>query len=238
MSQPKKTVALAYIHPGQVSAYFTESIIATLFWDAARRRRIKNIYQDWSSANISASRNTVTARFLDRHDADWLLWIDSDMQWSPNDIDRILDVADAQERPIVGGLAFGMSSGEMFPTLYQFAEIDGGLTTVRIREYERDALVRVAATGAAWLLVHRSVLESMRERAVNAAFPRFQAPQNGDQPVGEDITFCLRAGICGPPIFVHSGIRIGHHKSSVLTEALFLAALPAKPTEIEVQEIR
>ena len=42
----KKTVCIAYIHPGQVSSYFTESLIASLFWDQNRRRRIRNIYQE------------------------------------------------------------------------------------------------------------------------------------------------------------------------------------------------
>ena len=216
-----KSVALAYIHPGQVSSYFTESMIASLFWDRQRRRRIKNIYQEWSSANVSAARNTVTARFLDRHDADWLLWIDSDMQWDPRDIDVILDAADEKVRPIVGGLCFGMAHGSLFPTIYQFAELDGNLTTIRVREYERDALVRVAATGAAWLLIHRDVLQAIKDREFNAAFPWFQETQNGAEPVGEDITFCLRAGICGFPVFVHTGIRVGHHKSILLTEQMF-----------------
>ena len=216
-----KSVALAYIHPGQVSSYFTESLLASLFWDNQRRRRIKNIYQEWSSANVSQARNTVTQRFLERHDAEWLLWVDSDMKWEPQHIDAVLDAADPKERPIVGGLCFGMSQDHLFPTIYQFAEINGELTTIRIREYERDALVRCAATGAAWLLIHRDVLAEMKSRDFNAAFPWFQETQNGDQPVGEDITFCLRAGICGFPIYVHTGIRVGHHKSMLLTEQMF-----------------
>lgn len=216
-----KAVCIAYIHPGSVSSYFTESLLAALFWDRSHRRRIANIYQEWSSANVSSSRNIVTQRFLDRDDADWLLWIDADMQFDPRDIDVALDAADAKDRPIIGGLCFGMANGSLFPTIYQFAELDGALTTVRIREYERGGLVRCAATGAAWLLIHRSVLEAMKTREFNAAFPWFQETQNGDQPVGEDITFCLRAGICGFPIFVHTGIRVGHHKSMLLTEQMF-----------------
>lgn len=221
MSQPRKNVCIAYIHPGQVSSYFTESLVASLFWDHSRRRRIKNIYQEWSSANVSAARNTVTQRFLDRQDSDWLLWIDADMQWDPRDIDVLLDAADEAERPVVGGLCFGMSGGELFPTVYQFAEVDGGLTTIRVLEYERDALVRVAATGAAFLLIHRRVLEKMRARGFNEAFPFFQETQNGADPVGEDITFCLRVAACGLPVFVHTGVRVGHHKSVLLTEAMF-----------------
>lgn len=230
----RKTVAIAYIHPGQVSSYFTESLLATVFYDFAqeamgnRPRRIANVYQEWSSANVSEARNSVTKRFLERNDADWLLWIDSDMQWSPPAVDVLLDAADPNERPVVGGLCFGMSMGELFPTIYQFAQIDGQLTTMRIREYERDALVQCAATGAAFLLIHRKVLQQMADKNFNEAFPFFQETQNGDKPVGEDLTFCLRVAALGYPLFVHTGVRVGHHKSNLLTEDMFLAQQPPK----------
>ena len=221
-----KSVVLAYIHPGQVSSYFTESMIASLFYDnnANRPPRIANIYQEWSSANVSAPRNIVTQRFLDKNDADWLLWIDSDMQWSPFDIDALLDAADPKERPVIGGLCFGMSMGKPFPTIYHFAEIDGQLTTIRMPDYPKDSIFQVAATGAAFLLIHRSALKSMAERKFNEAFPFFQETQNGKDPVGEDLTFCLRLASLGIPVHVHSGVKIGHHKSHVITEESFLAA--------------
>ena len=230
-----KAVVLAYIHPGQVSSYFCESMIATLFYDRMGRRppRIVNIYQEWSSANVSAARNIVTQRFLDKNDADWLLWIDSDMQWSPLDVDLLLDTADPKTMPVIGGLAFGMSHGELFPTIYHFAEIDGNLTTIRIRDYPRDSVVQVAATGAAFLLIHRSVLAAMAEHGFNAAFPFFQETQNRTDPVGEDLTFCLRLGALGIPVHVHTAAKIGHHKSHVLTEDMFLAQQPEEVTNAD-----
>lgn len=223
-------VVIAYIHPGQVSAYFTESLLVTLLADVNRpRRRIVNIMQEWSSANVSDARNKVTARFLDartpdgRTVGDWLLWIDADMQWEPSAIDYLTESAHPVERPIVGGLCFGMSNDKLVPTIYQFVRTDdGGLTTYRVPEYERDALVPCAATGAAFVLIHRSALEAIRARGFNAAFPWFQELQLGDRPVGEDIAFCLRAGQLGYPIHVDTRAKIGHHKSALLTEDRFL----------------
>lgn len=223
-----KSVVLAYIHPGQVSSYFTESMIASLFYDrmGSRPPRVANVYQEWSSANVSASRNIVTQRFLAKNDADWLLWIDSDMQWSPLDIDSLLDAADPKTMPVIGGLCFGMSQGRPFPTIYHFAEIDGQLTTIRVPTYEPDSIMQVAATGAAFLLIHRSALKAMADHNFNEAFPFFQETQNGKDPVGEDLTFCLRLAALGIPVHVHTGVRIGHHKSHVITEESFLAVQP------------
>jgi hypothetical protein len=39
--------------------------------------------------------------------------------------------------------------------------------------------------------------------------------------VSEDITFCLRAGACGFPVYVHTGIEIGHMKEQMLTAELY-----------------
>lgn len=230
-----QTMVLAYIHPGQVSSYFLESMLTTHFADryaedvGDRPRRIVNVMQEWSSANVSAARNIVTARFLDSDAGEWLLWVDADMQWTPDAVDLLMAAADPTDRPIVGGLCFGNATDGLFPTIYHFAQIDGRLTTIRVREYPRGEVVQVAATGAAFLLIHRSVLEAMRDRGFNAAFPWFQETELDGNPVGEDLTFCLRAGILGYPVHVHTGARIGHHKSHLLTEDLFLSQQPKAP---------
>lgn len=217
-------MVLAYIHPGETSAYFTESMLTTVLASAAGQiPRVANILQEWSSANVSAARNTVTERFLDSGVGEWLLWVDADMAWTPDAIARLVEVADPESRPVVGGLAFGMMHERMFPTIYQWAELPEGLTTVRVGQYPADTVIQVAATGAAFLLIHRTVLERMRERAFSRAFPFFQETEHLGKPVGEDLTFCIRAGLLGVPVHVHTGVRIGHHKSHLLTEEGFLA---------------
>jgi GT2 family glycosyltransferase len=156
-----------------------------------------------------------------------LLWIDADMQWEPSAIDLLLEAADPKDRPIVGGLAFGMALDGMYPTIYQWAEIDGKLTTIRVRDYPTDSVIPVAATGAAFLLIHRRALQQMAAKNFDPAFPFFAESAGNGKPVGEDITFCVRAGICGLPVAVHTGARIGHHKSALLTEEQFFKQLPA-----------
>jgi len=220
-------VVLAWISPGQTSHYFTESLFATGLV-GAREGWLTNVLTDWSSANVSASRNKLTQQFLDNGVGEWLLWVDADMQWdAERDIQSLLDVADPKERPIVGGLCFGMSTDGMYPTIYMGYEQDGKFTTIRIRDYPKDTLVRCAATGAAFILIHRSVLEKMAARSFDAAFPFFAESSGNGKPVGEDITFCIRAGIVGAPVFVHTGVRIGHHKSILLTEEEFEKQVPA-----------
>lgn len=217
----KNDVVIAYIHSGSLSSYFTESLIATILQDGGRR--IVGLLQEWSSANISAARNTLTVRFLEDYTAEWLLWVDSDMAFSADALEALLESADKDTAPIVGGLCFGMMQGKLFPTIYMMAEDDDkNIRTVRVGQYPENSLVKVAGTGAAFLLIHRGALEAMRERAFNATFPFFQETEMHGQPVGEDVTFCLRALAAGLPVHVNTAVKIGHHKSTLLTEDMFL----------------
>lgn len=224
--KPAKTtdggLVIGFLHPGTVSAYFLTSLTATLLVDREGPRRLVGMLQEWSSANVSGARNLICAKFLEG-EGDWLLFIDADMAWDPDAVDKVLAAADPQTSPIVGGLCFGLAQNSVFPTIYQVgADADGNQRIMRGCEYAPDTVLQVAATGAAFLLIHRSVLERVAAEKFNVTFPWFQETEDRGNPVGEDVTFCLRAGACGIPVHVHTGAKIGHHKSQVLNEALFL----------------
>ena len=215
-------LVIGFIHPGTMSAYFTTSLVASLLVDQNGPRRLVGMLQEWSSANVSGSRNSIVRQFLDGP-GDWLLFVDADMAWEPGDIDVILSAADPETAPIVGGLCFGLAHGSVFPTIYGVGTDEhGDQRLMRGCLYEPDTVMQVAATGAAFLLVHRSVYAKVRDDGYNQTFPWFQETEDRGQPVGEDVTFCLRAARSGFPVPVHTGVRIGHHKSQVLTEALFI----------------
>lgn len=216
-------VVVGYLHPGEVSGYFCQSLVNLLMWDQATSRRVVGCLNEWSSANVSNSRNDVVRQFLD-YDADWLLFIDADMLFPHTAIDRLLESADASERPIVGGLCFGINEGILFPTIYVWHDGDeNGPTTARVPDFPVNTVIPVAGTGAAFLLIHRTVLEAMRDAEFSKAFPWFAESELSGRPAGEDMTFCLRAGTLGFPVHVDTGLHIGHHKSQVLTHDMFMA---------------
>src|ERR1019366_1456426 len=54
------TVAIAFIHPGQMSAYFTTSLLATMLYDVNGSRHVVGLLNEWSSVNDSAPRDRLT----------------------------------------------------------------------------------------------------------------------------------------------------------------------------------
>jgi hypothetical protein len=222
---PHDDVVLGWVHPGTVSAAFDDAKLRSVAWDRATgASRIAGWHAVQCSANVSAGRNELVAQFLGTP-AQWLMMIDTDMVWAPDAIHRLLAVADPDRAPIVGGLCFGQEpdTGLIFPTLYDLAGTEAEPEFVRYDTWPQDVLFPVVGTGAAFLLVHRSALEAVRDRRFDAAYPWFQERSMRHMRVGEDVTFCMRAGQCGLPVYVHTGVHIGHIKTHVVTFEAYVA---------------
>lgn len=227
MASEKDTVAVGYVHPDHLSAWFHSSLVNLVLADVAGPRRLVAKIGEHSSANISNARNDIVRKFLTTS-ADWLWMVDSDMVFPVDILEELLANADPERAPIVGGLCFGTDEGRLFPTLYTAEKnADGRLHPMRYGDYPTDAMFQVIATGAACTLVHRSVYERIQERGYNKTYPWYQETEWAPgMPCSEDITFCVRAGQLGIPIWVDTAAKLGHHKSHLLDEALFRAQTP------------
>jgi GT2 family glycosyltransferase len=173
-----------------------------------------------SGPNISTARNKICADFLTRP-APWLLMCDTDMVFGPDALDRLVAAADPVERPVVGALCYSQNgAGDPLPTMYDLMRKETGeLAFTRPSSWPEDTCVKVSATGAAFLLIHRSALEAIRDAGKDIAAPWFREsaiPGASLALMGEDMTFCLRAGAAGIPVHVHTGVQVGHMKPVML----------------------
>lgn len=211
---------IGYLHGEFVRAEFASSMLALA---AHSRDSIGTILTVQSGANVSRARNELTARFLLERREPWLLMVDTDMAFTAEALERLLVAADQRERPILGGLCFSQGEDGPLPTMYELVpHEDGAGTFARYQQWPEDAPHRVAATGAAFLLVHRYVFERLLKHGWgkpakrDPVWPWFRESAMGSRVMGEDLTFCLRAAAAGYPIHVHTGVQIGHMKSTML----------------------
>jgi hypothetical protein len=227
---------IGYLHPGMVHAAFMESVLDMLVYDVAFHRRIVDgggRLALMAGSNLAGPRNSLVKRFLAYGEADWLFMVDSDMTFQPDIVERLLDYADPEKAPIVGGLCFGFDDkASIQPTLFGLVGDENHPDVIRYHEWPPDAMFQVAATGGACLLIHKSVFTRIQKmkipgrngkRGFNDAFPWFQETENDGQAVSEDITFCWRAGIAGIPVFVNTGVQLGHIKFRELTMDAYLS---------------
>lgn len=222
------TVVPAYVHPKDVAFSWHHSWMELVGWDISHRQRFAQhgwIAMQCGTDGLVGARNKVATQFLDETGGDWLFWIDTDMGFSPDTVERLLAVADPVERPIVGGLCFAsreIASDNMgghrvtpWPTIYDY-DPKGFLPRLG---YQREAVVRCSGTGSACLLIHRSALERIREK-FGTWYDKVKLPD--DNIVSEDLSFCMRAGSLGIPVHVHTGVKTTHLKPRWLGEDAFL----------------
>jgi GT2 family glycosyltransferase len=170
------------------------------------------------------------------------------MGWDPDALERLMSVADPVERPIVGGLCFGFGPitdridhaqaiiKKPFPTIFELRETDDDCGFRPRWAYVPNVLQRCDATGAAMLLIHRSVLERMATEAPGDWFDRVRHPK-AKKLWGEDTSFCYRAGLLDIPVYVHAGVRTSHSKIVFVTETQFMNEIVAPPAEQRVDVI-
>jgi hypothetical protein len=240
-------VAIAYCHTNEVAYSWHFSLLQLMVADLGTHQRVRRggiIAMRCNAGQLTSARNKAVQHFLDTPDVPWLLWIDTDMGFQPDMLEQLMAAADPIERPVVGALCFGQRELEpdgkggyhtiATPTIYDWAPI-GDLEGFEIRyDYPVNALVRCGGTGAAAILVHRSVFERIQDKYGKEWYHRIAAKEGS---MGEDLSFCMRATALDIPIHVHTGVRTTHLKPTWLSETDFLERSSVPPATEEVAVI-
>jgi hypothetical protein len=234
-------VTIAYVHPNEVAHSWHLSLMDLVGYDLSHHRRV--IDGGWmgmrcGTDGLPAARNQAVAKFLAEKDAAWLFWIDTDMGFNPDTVDRLLEVADPVERPIVGALCFAQRERELdgmggfrcmpAPTIYDWVALEDKAGFMGRAHYPINQVTRCAGTGSAAILIHRSVFERIQDANGPVWYERvFNKGMN--QLVSEDLSFCMRAAALDIPVHVHTGVRTTHLKQFWLAEQDFWRAKMMPP---------
>ena len=225
-------ILVTYCHPGQVDGMFHNSVLHVAVTDGLQRRLIGSYLGIESGPRIATTRNKMCRKMLDDHPwAKYLLMIDSDMSFTYADVAALYDTMEQHDIGVAGGLCFSVGQLDgMRSTMLMLPDFEGEAPPVdqviSLQPYEKlhgqipeNALVEVFATGAAFLMIRRDVLEKIRESGGEEAGSQVHKPwlwfaeaAVGDGELGEDVAFCVRARAAGFSTFVHTGIDIPHRK--------------------------
>jgi cephalosporin hydroxylase len=229
-------VVLAYVVSNDVAYSWHRSMMGLVAYDGGQHGRLQKpggyLAIKYGTGGLIEARNQAVHEFLEDYTADWLFWLDCDMGFQPDALELLLDAADPVERPIVGGLCFAQREDEAdgmggwrtqpTPTIYDWITLDDQSGYAVRWDYPIDTVTRCAATGSACVLIHRSVLEKMRDAFTSGAirpawYDRLPNPTTG-QLLSEDLSFCVRAGALGFPIYVDTRVKTSHYKHQWVAE--------------------
>jgi hypothetical protein len=210
MTVPERSVSLGFIHGGTVRVEFMISVMNVI-----GNPLIGNMRNCSAGPLIALARNKLVEQFLlDKYE--WLWFVDTDIVFREDAINKLCEVADPDTAPIVSAFYYTIMDGKKVPAIYKDSPEGHGVFDA-VRFYPEDKLFEVNGVGAGCLLIHRSVLEDIRMKG--ACQPCwFREMVIGDREIGEDLSFCIRARNCLAPIHVHTGVQVGHVKNIVLGE--------------------
>lgn len=242
MGSDNRKVLIAYVHDGEyASMSWHESMMGLAFHFVESDHFGAKLPIRYGTGGLVAARNRAVDMLLEQDECDWLFWIDTDMGFAPDIIDRLMEHADAETRPMVGALCFinhevvddGMNGKTTVPkpTVFRWSKMPNGTAGfVPDMAYERDALVECEATGSAALVIHRSVFEKIKTANGGNYYGHVVNPAT-DDVFSEDLSFCIRCAEVDVPIHVHTGIKTTHCKLRWLSEVEFDRAMMAHTYE-------
>jgi GT2 family glycosyltransferase len=175
-----------------------------------------NIYHARTKClGVSLDRGVDQKPFDGKVDYDYLMWIDSDMVFQPEQFFKLID----HDKDVVSGM-YKMSDNKNYATVenmdedffeqwsyYQFLQ-DNDI------KKKNGKLFKADYTGMGWMLVKYGVIEKMK-------YPYFYPRKTTHKPgweefVWDDVEFCLRVREAGFDVWVDPNIIPGHEKMMVL----------------------
>lgn len=168
---------------------------------------------------IYTSRNNLATKAI-QAEADYVLWLDSDMVFAPDTLARMLDTAVERDIDILTGLYFRRVP-PYSPVLFDRLDIKKN-DVCSWSEFETipEELFEVGGCGFGCVLVNTEVFLS-----VQSQFNNMFSPLGNN---GEDVAFCWRARQCGYKIWCDPSIICGHIGKVVIDDKFYKAFKAAK----------
>ena len=166
-------------------------------------------------ALIGRSRSRMCTQFLKHNDSPYMIFIDSDILFSPGDIKDIYDAL-TEGYDVVAG-AYSVANGAHLAIRgYGEIQFDG-----KVHEVE------YVSTG--FLGISRKVLEQVRDKLKlpllhkdndMECYPFMESGRSKTHPdfyISEDWDFCDKVRQAGDKVYIHTNAQLGHIKNAVIT---------------------
>jgi hypothetical protein len=212
LSKPHVNVLIAT--PGRMmEAEYVKSLVATM--EYLNKEGISYLYLNEYSSQVNAAREATAmgSRFLYAFETsplrgevtyDKMIWIDSDISWSPEDFMKLYN----SRFDIVSGLYFNEEGVPLFT--FKEDDIYFDHKKLKYKEYPFE----VFGVGFGFVAMKSGVFESIPRPWFETEFQRITNDEGKEMfiPWGEDYSWCIKAQNQGYKVYLDPSIRVGHHK--------------------------
>lgn len=163
---------------------------------------------------IYDARNKLAAQAV-KLEADYILWLDSDMTFQPDTLRRLFKTMEEQDADIVSGLYFRRSA-PYTPVAFDKVKInEDGTSSHQDYTGPLTGVHEVEGVGFGCVL--------MKAQCLLDVFGQYGGGFNPLGGFGEDLSFCWRARQLGFKLVLDTDIKLGHIGHITVTESFFKA---------------
>jgi GT2 family glycosyltransferase len=161
----------------------------------------------WNESLITRGRDKMAAQFL-KTDYEYLMWIDSDISFEPEDVHKLYELCLDGAKVAVG--SYKMKKPDSKWTAWVNGEM------VEVENLTEPTEVDYAGTG--FMMIHRSVFDDMIEKhpdwkytdSEGEIFGFYQDPVKDGSHLSEDYFFCDEYRKMGGKIILDPSIKLNH----------------------------
>ena len=212
------TFDLAYMHPGTVTTKFAESLTETAI------AYPQTTFIPISGKALVRNKNFATKNWYHNSKNDWLLWVDQDMGWEPNDLAQLFATADEKGPSIVSALCYGWMDGNMYPSFFVDRDENNLLLAVTGQHlgFPDDEAFEVPGTGGGFMLIHREILGKMLQEPHIPGYAFFFAEEAADgRSQGYSQYLCKLAADLGYAIWIEPRCEAKHYEEIAITTEMY-----------------
>lgn len=174
------------------------------------------------------NRNIILIDFIEEK-VDYVLWLDADMIYPSDIIERYLDIKKHNTEPSVIGCLYFKRTGDYSPIGY----VDSGDPERPFRPLmpqliKKGTIYEVTGLGYGGMMVDMKVYEGMGEDKWTRYGENFHNPQATTGNLTHDLVFCQDVKKHGFKIFLHGSIRPAHISDKMVTEKDFFDNFPPR----------
>lgn len=190
-----------------VPAHFAQSL--------AMLKKVGNVAVAFKVGSLVYTSRNELAQHAIKMEADYVLWLDSDMKFEPDLLEKMMATMDHFKVDVLSGLYFKRVP-PYTPVAFDKLELeDDGRCSHHYLDHVPGGVMQIAGCGFGCVLMKIEVLLD-----VIAEFRDVFSPFAG---VGEDLSFCIRARKCGHSIWLDPSIELGHCGHTIITRDYFEA---------------
>lgn len=194
---------------------FTHNLLEIVSYTKSKLPNVIIDFDYQQGVRTDRNRNQILNRALERGGVDYILWLDSDMIFPADIIEKFLQA----NKEVIGCLYFKRSAPHQPIGYVKSDDPDRPYRPIRPDQIKEKGWYKVDGLGYGGMLVKMSVYEKLGDKKWTNYGDEFHNPNSkGLDSVSHDLRFCIDCQSVGIDIYLHSEVRPAHIGEIEVTE--------------------